>query len=126
MPGRGGIRHQAGARITRDQRRIAIEVRADCRRCMSIRAAGPGLGQSAGQRAEIHARNGRVRFARRPQADGSLHLLVEDTGIGMAPETIAQALEPFRQLDGSLSRRFEGTGWAFPLPRRWRNCMAAP
>ena len=36
--------------------------------------------------------------------------IVEDTGIGMAQETIAAALEPFRQLDGSLARRFEGAG----------------
>jgi signal transduction histidine kinase len=37
-------------------------------------------------------------------------LMVEDSGIGMAEETIAAALEPFRQLDGSLARRFEGAG----------------
>jgi len=60
---------------------------------------------------------GRVRLAACPQADGSLHLLVEDTGIGMAQETIAQALEPFRQLDGSLSRRFEGTGLGLSIAK---------
>ena len=38
-------------------------------------------------------------------------------GIGMAPETIAQALEPFRQLDGSLSRRFEGTGLGLSIAK---------
>jgi signal transduction histidine kinase len=44
-------------------------------------------------------------------------LLVEDTGIGMAPETIAQALEPFRQLDSSLARRFEGTGLGLSIAK---------
>ena len=53
---------------------------------------------------------GMVKFAIRSARDGSVLLAVEDSGIGMAEETIAAALEPFRQLDGSLARRFEGTG----------------
>lgn len=60
---------------------------------------------------------GRVRFVARPHADGSLHLIVEDTGIGMAEETIASALEPFRQLDGSLARRFEGAGLGLSISK---------
>ena len=51
-----------------------------------------------------------MRFAAQPQPGGGLNLVVEDTGIGMGEETFAAALEPFRQLDGRLSRRFEGTG----------------
>jgi signal transduction histidine kinase len=35
----------------------------------------------------------------------------------MAQETIAAALEPFRQLDGSLARRFEGTGLGLYLAK---------
>lgn len=53
---------------------------------------------------------GRVRFVARRALDGAILVSVEDCGIGMAEETIAAALEPFRQLDGSLARRFEGTG----------------
>ena len=44
-------------------------------------------------------------------------LSVEDTGIGMAQETIAAALEPFRQLDGSLARRFEGAGLGLSIAK---------
>ena len=40
-----------------------------------------------------------------------------DTGIGMAPEKIAAALEPFRQLDGSLARRFEGAGLGLSIAK---------
>jgi PAS domain S-box-containing protein len=42
-------------------------------------------------------------------------LAVSDTGIGMAPEHIPLALEPFKQVDSSLARRYEGTGLGLPL-----------
>jgi signal transduction histidine kinase len=43
---------------------------------------------------------------------------VRDTGIGIEPTDIASALEPFRQVDNSLSRSFEGTGLGLPLAKR--------
>ncbi len=43
---------------------------------------------------------------------------VMDTGIGMRPDEIAVALEPFRQLESALSRRYEGTGLGLPLAKR--------
>ncbi len=42
--------------------------------------------------------------------DGRVHLSVEDTGIGLAPEHLAQIFLPFRQIDHGLSRLREGTG----------------
>jgi signal transduction histidine kinase len=43
---------------------------------------------------------------------------VADTGVGMRPEDVPIALEPFRQVDGSLARRHEGTGLGLPLSKR--------
>jgi signal transduction histidine kinase/PAS domain-containing protein len=44
-------------------------------------------------------------------------LVVSDTGIGMSEDEVVVALEPFRQVDGSLTRRYEGTGLGLPLVR---------
>ena len=59
---------------------------------------------------------GRVRVAAMVEAEGIV-IVVEDSGIGMRPEDIAIALEPFRQIDGPLSRRFDGTGLGLPLAK---------
>jgi len=48
---------------------------------------------------------------------GDLVLSVTDTGIGIAPEDIATALKPFGQVDGTLSRKYAGTGLGLPLTR---------
>jgi len=47
--------------------------------------------------------------------DRSLLLEIIDSGIGMAPDLIVIALEPFKQLDSRLERRFEGAGLGLPL-----------
>ena len=47
--------------------------------------------------------------------DGSLALVVADTGIGMTQEQVRIAMQPFRQVDSSLAREYEGTGLGLPL-----------
>jgi two-component system, cell cycle sensor histidine kinase PleC len=48
--------------------------------------------------------------------DGVL-LRVRDSGAGMAPDDIPRALQPFVQVDASLSRRHGGTGLGLPLTK---------
>lgn len=58
---------------------------------------------------------GTVSIAAGLSAECGLWLAVADTGIGIAPEDIAATLEPFRQVDSSISRKYEGTGLGLPL-----------
>jgi PAS domain S-box-containing protein len=61
---------------------------------------------------------GVVRLAATFDAEsGGFVFTVTDTGIGMSEAQIAHALEPFRQVDNSLTRRYEGTGIGLPLAR---------
>ena len=46
-------------------------------------------------------------------------IAVSDEGIGMSEEELSKCLEPFGQADGSLTRRFEGTGLGLPLVQRY-------
>jgi PAS domain S-box-containing protein len=57
---------------------------------------------------------GQVTVTAAPTED-MVRITVADTGIGMKPADVAVALEPFRQVDGSLARRYEGTGLGLPL-----------
>lgn len=51
------------------------------------------------------------------RSDG-LVIAVSDTGIGIAPEDVPLALEPFRQISSSHNRSYEGTGLGLPLTKR--------
>jgi len=104
--------------LTHDHRAIEISLpegvpplRADPRRLSQA------LGNLLANALKFTPSTGQVRFAARLQNDGGMHLVVEDSGIGMAEETIAAALEPFRQLDGTLSRRFEGAGLGLSIAK---------
>ena len=50
--------------------------------------------------------------------NGDLAIVVSDTGIGMSPDEIAIALEPFGQVDNGLAKLYEGTGIGLPLAKR--------
>ena len=52
-------------------------------------------------------------------SDGGLSIAVRDTGIGIAPQDVATALEPFGQIDSSLSRKYQGTGLGLPIVKSY-------
>lgn len=104
--------------ITHDQRPVAVDIAEGMPSLLvDPRRLAQALGNLLANALKFTPEMGTVRFCARLQPDGGVALVVEDTGIGMAPETIAAALEPFRQLDGSLSRRFEGAGLGLSIAK---------
>jgi signal transduction histidine kinase/CheY-like chemotaxis protein len=62
---------------------------------------------------------GAVRLRVEPGADRlGVRFIVEDTGIGIAPEHLPQLFEPFIQIDSRLNRQYAGTGMGLALVRR--------
>ncbi|HEX4179058.1 MAG TPA: ATP-binding protein, partial [Rhizomicrobium sp.] len=49
--------------------------------------------------------------------DISIAVTVADTGIGMDPQDVEIAFQPFGQVDSRLERRYEGTGLGLPLTK---------
>jgi PAS domain S-box-containing protein len=63
-------------------------------------------------------RGGRVEIMARGADDGGVEIAVRDTGIGMSAADVARVGEPFLQVDGRLSRKFEGTGLGLVIAKR--------
>jgi signal transduction histidine kinase/CheY-like chemotaxis protein len=52
------------------------------------------------------------------QVEERIRVAVQDTGIGIAPHEIPRVFEEFGQVDGSRTRKQEGTGLGVPLSKR--------
>ena len=64
------------------------------------------------------APGGKVRLRVERCLHQGITFQVEDTGIGMSAEQIPIALEPFGQIDSSLTRKHDGVGLGLPLTKR--------
>jgi PAS domain S-box-containing protein len=62
-------------------------------------------------------RGGSITVEVAPKKDGSLTIVVRDTGIGIEPADIPAIFEHFSQLEQLLTREHEGTGLGLPLAR---------
>ena len=62
--------------------------------------------------------NGKVKLIGRNGNDQDFHFLVEDNGPGIPPERLEEVFEPFRQLDGSTTRKAGGMGLGLTLARQ--------
>src|SRR5262245_9668592 len=102
---------EAGVRVVEEIEEGLPEVIADERK---IRQALLNLTVNA---VKFTPSGGQVTIRAR-MAGECLRIVVEDTGIGIAPGDIPKALAPFGQIDSALSRRHSGTGLGLPLTKR--------
>lgn len=68
---------------------------------------------------------GHVTLGAQAESD-AVAVWVRDTGIGIPPERRAELFEPFHQLDGSMTRRYSGTGLGLALVRLILDAHGAP
>ncbi|HZT87644.1 MAG TPA: ATP-binding protein [Stellaceae bacterium] len=61
------------------------------------------------------AAGGRIDVVGRFEQASGVELTVADTGIGIPREHLSRVLQPFEQVDSSLSRLHQGTGLGLPL-----------
>ncbi|TGC09395.1 ATP-binding protein [Methanolobus halotolerans] len=47
-----------------------------------------------------------------------VHVIVKDTGIGISPEDVDKLFQPFRQIDSSYIRKYDGTGLGLALVKK--------
>jgi PAS domain S-box-containing protein len=67
--------------------------------------------------AKFTPRGGAIVLSAGREPDGGISISVADTGIGIAAGDIAKAMEPFGQVDTSLTRRYQGAGLGLPISR---------
>ncbi len=65
---------------------------------------------------------GEIKVVARPE-NGSLKIVVSDTGIGMNSEALNYIFEEFRQADMSTTRKYGGTGLGLAIVKKFINLM---
>ncbi|MBU1213347.1 MAG: HAMP domain-containing histidine kinase [Alphaproteobacteria bacterium] len=60
---------------------------------------------------------GMVKVEAAPVNDDAVAIFIRDTGIGMTPDELQIAQQPFGQVDGSRTRWREGTGLGLPIAK---------
>ncbi|MCC5965221.1 MAG: PAS domain S-box protein [Natronohydrobacter sp.] len=112
---------------------LAVEKRLDLDLSVDASARRPRLGDPGRLAQILHnlvgnavkfTEAGRVDVTMGAADDDALVLVVRDTGIGMTPEQVARVFDEFEQADGTVTRRFGGTGLGMSIVKRLVDLMA--
>jgi len=105
-----------------------VESRPDVRLDWKVAAAGASDVQTDGAKLQLVLRNlvhNALRFTTSGSVtvtalthEGRVEFVIEDTGIGIAPEALGYIFEAFRQGDGSTTRRHDGAGLGLHVAQR--------
>lgn len=102
-------RAEAGRIALRSRASEAPPVRGDRRRLLQV------LLNLLSNAIKFTAPGGCIAIEAAVADGGGVEISVADTGIGMTPAELGKAMERFGQVDGTLARRFDGTGLGLPL-----------
>jgi signal transduction histidine kinase len=101
--------HEAGVIVTNDVSPDLPPLRADQRLLKQI------LINLLSNSIKFTEKGGSVRVQASREPTGVMSISVVDSGIGISQEDLPKVMEPFRQADAALSRKYEGTGLGLPL-----------
>ena len=98
--------------------RFETPVQMDCRVVADSRRMKQALLHLMSNAIKFTPSGGHVSVMMAARKPGMIDVVIEDSGIGMTEEQIVMAFQPFRQADGSLARKYEGTGLGLVLAKR--------
>ncbi len=114
-------------RFQAEEKKIRFDLHLPANPGIVVRADMSGL-----QRILLNLVNNAIKFTEQGSVtvsvelfpeEGVARVVVEDTGIGIAPEVQAQLFRPFVQADGSLTRKYGGAGLGLSISRQLAQLM---
>ena len=96
----------------------AVKFTAEGSVCVRVSATPPGAGGAGGATPLGATPPGATPPGATPPGAGRLHIAVEDTGIGIAPDKLDAVFGSFTQADASTTRQFGGTGLGLAISKR--------
>lgn len=103
--------HEAGIEVNTDYQAIDVPVYADSVKFKQI------IVNLLTNAVKFTPSGGQILITTRVVGDDRLKVSIRDTGIGMSPDEMRYALEPFGQVEANYARNREGTGLGLPLTK---------
>lgn len=103
--------HEAGVKVQKDYQASDLPIYADSVKFKQI------IVNLLSNAVKFTPPGGQILVTTRVVGGDKLKISIRDTGIGMSPDEMRHALEPFGQVEQTYARNREGTGLGLPLTR---------